>query len=303
MATYDRKNYIVAICALLVSVGSVLLAYFAINASWKIAELSGSLDKSEIVVGLQMNSLPLNGITQIVVGAAELSEKTVPVIGAIPFSVVSNGKKTVDGLTLTFQYHKMFKRSALENLKPHPSGEYGATELKRSFTETDDISFVSYKFTSLNPGVSALIAEPIYLVDTKMHVDVPVTFKDGVKATVPIDATYSVQFALSVSAHDVPMRVYPVSVSIERAASLEDMLKGRVREVALSEQKRIRKEIGFLRYLSSLISSAPTGSMFLVYVPLEEVKNGNLRVFGPKDGQRVAVANFDLLAWNLLFED
>lgn len=300
MAIYEKKNYWITVIALIVSVASAILAYLAIDASWKIAELSGSFDKSELTVGIGGFALPQNGVAQILVGAPVLSKDNVSVIGAIPYSIVSRGTRTAEGVTLNVQYHKMFKRSVLELMQRRTFGDFSATEIKRSFTEGDDLSFVSYRFPSLNPGISVLISEPLYLTDTKMHEEVPVTLKDGTNVIFPVEAIFSLNLALTINARDIPTATLPISVSIEKASSLKAMKTGRLPELINAERKKIRREISFVRYLGALLFSSPKAVIYLVYVPLEEVKVDELKMFGPKNKQEVAVVKYNLIAWDFL---
>lgn len=303
MATYEKRNYWIAIIALIISVVSAILAYLAIGASWKIAELSGSFEKSQLAIGIGGFPLSQNGVTQVLLGAPVLSKDDVPVIGAIPYTIISHGAKTAEGVTLTVQYHKMFNRSALELMQSKISGGFPATEMKRSFTEGEDMTYVSYKLPSLDPETSFIISDPLYLSDTKIHDDVPVTFKDGTKAIIPVDLLFSLKFSIFVSARDISAVTLPLSVSIEKAPSIKAMEKGRLLEIINSEQKKIRKELSFLRYLGALLFSSPKAVIYLVYIPLDEVKINNIQVFGPKSNQEVAMVYYDLIKWSFLIHD
>lgn len=302
MRDYNKLNFGVSVLALIVAVVGVALAYLAIEASWKIAEATGSLDKSDFVIGLQRYPFPAGGHAKLIVGASEISKKDVPVIGAIPFGIISNGKKSVENLSVTFQYHQMFKRTVLESMSLKASGDYISQEVKHSYTEAGDMSFASYRIPMLNPGVGVGIAEPLFLLEQHLNIEAPVTSKDGVNFIMPVELTLSQSFAVNVSGRDITIRNYVIDLSVEKASSIEELRRLYVPKAVTAEQEKIRNELGFFSYLGSLVYSSIKGSIYLVYVPLSEVKVGDVRLYAPKGAQSVAVVEFDLLTWSKLFK-
>lgn len=302
MSGYDRKGYYVAIVALIVGILSALIGYFGIRASWEIAEATGGLDKPDIEVGILGHALPFGKPIRIIIGASELSTNAVPVVGAIPFSFRSSGKRALDALTITLQYHAIFKRSALETLEVRKAGDFSATEFQKAFTASGDQSFVSYRVPMLNPGIATLIAEPIFVQETTIRDSVTATTRDGVRVTVPFQASFSMNFGLTVTGRDIPLRSFPISISAERANSVEDLKKGELMSLVGQEQRHLRQKLAFFSYLAALITSSPTGRVFLVYVPTEAVSATGVTVLGPKGTQEVSVAQFPLLNWRLLMQ-
>lgn len=185
MPSYDRKNYVVSALALLVSVGSVTLTYYGNQASWQIAQESGSLDKAALEIGVGGVSLVAGKDNFILVGATEMSTRRTPVVGAIPFTFRSSGKKSLDTLLVGFQYHELFNRKTLEALEPNVSGPYSAAELKKTTSSESKRFFVSYSLGMLNPGVTLRVSEPLFLEETNVREEVPVTTKEGVNITIP----------------------------------------------------------------------------------------------------------------------
>jgi hypothetical protein len=301
MQDYNRMAIFISLVTAIISIAGLYLAYRAIQTSWEIAEISGNLSKSELIVGLQGNPLPTNGVTKIIIGAAELTEKSSVVIGSIPYSFVSAGQKTLEDLNITFQYKKLFKRKVLENMAVSLSGDYGASEIKRQLTEANNVSFSSYRIDYLNPGVVASIAEPLFLEETEANIDTPVTTKDGVSGVISLKVNFSLLFGFTVNAKDIPIRSFPIEIAIEKATSMEELTKGRLAQVVESEQKKIRENLGFLKYLGSLIFSAPKSSIYLLFVPLQKFEEDGLIIWGPKSEHKTALAEFSLLKWRLLF--
>lgn len=297
MSAFDRKNYAVALLALAVSVGSAVIAYLSIRASWQIAETSGSFDKAGIEVGLGGYPLMAGKQNFVIVGAQEVSSSNVPVVGSLPFTFQSVGKKSLESLAISFQYHDIFNRQVLEAGESKVSGAFSASDLKKTTSKDAGRFFVSYALPHLNPGVLLRIGEPIFLVETHIRNALPVTMKDGVNMTMAYEATYSKNFGLAVSARDTQVLGFPVSVSVQQAASLQDLTSGQLRKHIAARQKEIRAELGALSYFAALITSAPREQAYLVYVPLKKVSAGDAVVFSPTMVQETAVVQFPLISW------
>lgn len=302
MPSYDRRNYIVASLALFVSIGSAVLAYYGVQASWKIAQESSSLDKANLEIGIGGVSLAAGRDNFVLVGAAELSTGKIPVIGAIPFTFRSGGKKSLETLLVAFQYHELFNRETLEAMESKVSGAYSAVELKRTTSSESKRFFVSYSMSMLNPGVTLRVSEPLILEETKIRDEVPVTTKDGVNFILPYQASYTKKFGLVASARDTPVVGYSISIAVDRADSLDALLKSsQLKSYVSSRQKDIRKELGWLSYLAALITSSPNEQATLVYVPLTKVEALDRFIYGPTPKQEGGQVQFELLSWGLLF--
>ncbi len=188
--------------ALLISFGSMVLAYFAIRSSWEIAEASGSFDKSGIEVGLGGYPLTVGRPNYIVVGSSEISSPNLPVVGVLPFTFRSIGKRSLESLAVSFQYYDNFNRQILEQEDLKIWGAFATMEVKKNTSATANRFFVSYAIAILNPGVTLYIDEPIFLTETYIRDIVSVTTKDGVKMIIPYEASYSKNCGLAVSARD-----------------------------------------------------------------------------------------------------
>ena len=103
--TYERKSYLVGAAGLVVAVLALGISYQAIRASWQIAELSGSLDKTELEVGLGDLRLPSSNVIHLISGTKELSMISRPVVGAIPIQIASTGKKSLEAVTQIGRAH------------------------------------------------------------------------------------------------------------------------------------------------------------------------------------------------------
>jgi hypothetical protein len=303
MPSLERKSYIIAVASLLVGVASMVFAYQSIQVSKQLAEASGSLDRSSMEVGLEGHPLTSGKENYIVVGAASVTSAGIPVVGAIPFTFRSTGKKSLDSILISFQYHELFQRNVLELAESRITGAFSSTELKKSSSAEENRFFVSYSLPAMNPGVALRIAEPLFLRETRIRDSVPVTTKDGVSMTIPYEASYSKKFGLVVSARDSQILGYPVSVSVQKASSIQDLTKGQLSSHIRSRQKQIRKDLGAFAYLTALLTSSPSETAFLVFVELNKVTAGGATVYSPTQKQEVAVVQYPLIGWSLLMGD
>ncbi|MBF6986750.1 hypothetical protein [Cupriavidus sp. IK-TO18] len=301
MTRLELKTYYVTLASLVVAILAIVVSVVAVDATWRVARESGSLDKADFTVGIFGHPLSVTGTTTIFVGSKQVATPSMPVFGAIPFTIQTGDKKTLDELTLTFQYDKRVRSDVLELLQAVHAGAFPATEIKRSYTELGNSSFVSYRFPNLAPTMSAGIEEPLVLHQTKIEEEAPVTTKDGINLKIPFVAWYSYNFSIAASARDVAQRVYLVSVSVEQADSLDDMTRGRLLARAIEERNKIRQSLGLIRYFAALCFQSPKGSAILVYVPLKSVTDGTHSMLGPTERQEVRQVEYDLLSWRLLF--
>jgi len=303
MPAYARKSYIVSLLALLVCIVSAVIANNGVEASWRIAQESGSLDKASWEIGIGGFPLVTGKDNFVLVGAAELASDKIPVIGAIPFMLRSSGKKSLDALYVDFQYHEFFNREALEALESKVSGAFSAVELKKRTSSEDKRFFVSYSLAMLNPGVELRLSEPLFLEETVLREKVNAVTKDGVNVSVPVSASYSKKFGMAATARDTQVVGYSISVSVEHASSLKALLKSSQLSKHISQrQKEIREELTWLAYLSALITSSPKEHATLLYVPLTKVDVGDRVIYGPAPKQETGQVQFDLLKWALLFK-
>lgn len=300
---YDRKNYIIGVLVLVVAVLSLVVAYLSYNSTWKVAERAGNFDKADISVSLLGLDLPNSGSVQLVIGAKKLSTHDIPVVGAIPFTIRSTGKKSIDGVSLTFQYPSILGRSLLNVMKLNASGAYFSQEIKTAFSQTDNVDFEAYQLPTLDPGIGAVVSEPIFLSDTNRHIDVPVKTKDGVNMRVSAEISYIQKFTVSVSARDLAIRSWIFELSAVKADSIKALTQKYISDIVPSKREQIRTNVSSLQYLLALIFSNLEENVYFVYSPIRETRVSDVVVFGPAEQQETAKVTYDLLSWKLLFKN
>lgn len=304
MVGYERRSYIVAWLSLIVASISLVMGCWAIRASWEIAGDSGSLDKAAIEVGIGAYPLASGRENFIVLGAPKSSSQQKPVVGVIPFSFRSTGQRSLDSLAISFQYDdKIFNRSLLEEAtSTTQSGGFAAESLNKSVSQEAERFFVLYSTASLNPGISLKISEPVFIEDTRIQDAIPAEFKNGAKAILPVAINYAKQFGIAVSARDTQILGYPMTIAMQVANSMDELTHSSDLSIYIeSKQNELRSRLGFGSYLAALLTSSPTGNIYLVYVPLKDVTSGHAVVYAPSKDPEVAKATFPLLSWRLLF--
>lgn len=300
MPTFAKKSYIVSVFSLVVAAGSLAVACKSIQVSKQLAEASGSLDKPGIEVGLSGYPLIPNTESVIFFGAPVVSSEKNPAIGFIPFTFKSVGKKTLESMYVSFQYHEIFQRNLLELMDQKVSGAFSSLNIKKSTASEDDRFFVSYSAQELNPGVNLRIEEPIFLADSGFNEEIQVSTRDGVLVTIPIEGSYAKKFGFNVSARDSQILGYPVTVSVHKANSIDDLIAVPLNKHISNRQLDVRNRFGFLSYLAALITSSASETVFLVYAPLSKVTSGDASIYTPTDQPKVAAVQYSLLNWELL---
>ena len=298
---YERKSYLVGAAGLVVAVVALGISYQENRANWQIAELSGSLDKSEIEVGFGDLELPSSKVIHLISGTKELSKSSGPVVGGIPIRIASTGKKSLEAVTLTFQYNPFFKRSLLEKFDGRRNGDIGPIALQRSLLEDQDRTFMSYKIPILNPGMSVRISEPFFMETTTVKDDVRTTFKDGKSMTLAYEVRFSKQFAFNVGAKDTGIRSYSISLTVTQAESMQDLLQKEANRHIESRRREIRKGLHTIEYLAALLTSSPKENAYVLFVTTGPIEGRDLELYVIKGEPQVGRLEYQLLAWSLLF--
>lgn len=298
--TYERKSYLVGVAGLVVAIIALALSYQAIRASWQIAEISGSLEKSELEVSFGKSKLPTSAAIHIISGTKGLSNGSGPVIGGMPIRISSTGKKSLEAVTITFQYHPFFKRALLNEIDARPNGDVGPIVLQRSILENQDRTFMSYKIPILNPGTSVTVSEPFFMQSTTIADTLRATTKDGVPMTVPYEVRLSMQFAFTVGARDTAIRPYSVSLTVTQADSMQDLLKKEANRHVEFRRREIREKLTAFEYFAALVTSSPTGSAYVLFVPTEAMNVQDAEVHVVKGEAEAGTLEYQLLSWALL---
>nr|BDT28560.1 hypothetical protein BHI3_20260 [Bacteriovorax sp. HI3] len=298
MDKHQLWTYILTVISTLIAVVSLVAT---LRSDWRIAELSGAFDKSKIGVYIGDYLLPENQPLEVIIGASELSEKTTPVIASIPFILKSEGERSSESLILTFQYKDIFQREKLNDLEMGVTGSFDRDDLKKTFSKTDEMSYVNYKIKALNPGTKFMILEPLFLGNTKIEGSSSAKTKDGYDMKFKFSANVMYRFNINFQAKDTYIKNYPVSISVDKASTIQDLYKGRLQELIEVKRKEIREQVGFFKYLVSLVFSKPKRNIFLVYIPLKEQKIGSSKIYLGISDFQVAKIEYDLLLFRFLF--
>lgn len=302
VSKYERWGFWVGIGGLGATVIATYLASRAIDATWAIARASGSLDRSRLAVGVGGYQIEDTGVTQVILGAPNLSDQSAVAIGSIPFTVKASGARTTEDVTITFQYdNRVFNRKALEAMSVQAAGGLEINGFQRQFTEANETAFASYRFESLNPGTAVGVGEPFYLAKTAVEVNVPITTRDGVSGQVNARMNYALRFGITASAKDVGLLAIPVELKMVQATSMNELMRAPLHNTVNAAQIEFRRRLSFPSYLGALLFSSPDESVYLVFVPQARFEEGDAVVFAPTNKHEVKVATFPLVSWHQLF--
>lgn len=275
---YNRLGFLVAILAIVVGVA---IAYLATQTSWDIARASGSLRASKLTLGIGTSWLAPGTSSRVLVGAEATTEGKIVAIGLLPFLLGNEGDASVDDVTVTFRYHETFGREKFESLKYKVVGSYEASEVRRSFTKSDSLEFVSFRIPSLSPGIAININEPLLLQSTTVQDSFDGTVGDGTKVVVPFTLQFEMQFLVSTSARNTPVTDYPISVAVFSAASMQALQEHLAARWVPDQLAQTRRNTSFAEYLAALLFRRTEQRTVLVFPHLvsHAVEEGQLLTY------------------------
>jgi hypothetical protein len=296
MISMNRLSQIAAVLGFPVG---IFLGAFAYKSSWDIAEATGSLDKAELEISIGQ-PIDYSTTVKIILGAPDLSEKGVTTISKLPFQFESVGSKSIEDLSITFQYHKTLRRGQLEALPFAVAGAMDPNTAKRSFSQTSTDSYATYTIDRLNPGVSIGINEPIYLTPT-FDYD-PSSSTDSSTITTPFGDGDILRVGLSVHGKDMHLQSVPIELIIVEVDDKNDLKNKGLKSLVLRTQERVRSSTSFIGYLGLLLFSESKERVHVVYLPKEkevEHHQGTIRFYTGKPIRVTFLVN--LITWRQLF--
>jgi hypothetical protein len=288
------------ICSLIVALIGLVIALKTKSASWKIAERSGTFDRSELEASIGAFVLPNSGDISILMGSPSFNEDK-PTIGILPITLASAGKKSLDDVSITFQYNNLFRRDLLQQKEDSANAVIGTSSLKRSMLKNGSRTFMTHTVSSLNPGVAVTIQEPIFIQRTTFTDKVTATTRDGFEVTIPFEARISLQFAATFTARDTPYRTFPVSISFCQASSLENLREEPLHQYISDRQKNFRERLTYSQYFFSILSR-PTEAVCIIYSTTTECPTKKGTISSADDIPRAVLEKFQITSWNLLFK-
>jgi hypothetical protein len=233
-------------------------------------------------------------------GARKISGDKAVVVAGIPFVVSNSGDATLEDITVTFRFHVMFRRDALEQLKFTTTGIFTATQIQRSFTTNGPLHYSSYLIPGLNPGQTLVGAEPVYLPQTKLDLTVPLETRDKKATNVSMSVEFALEFLASIAAKDMTTRDYHMTLETAEAESLDDL--------AQRATSRIRRDLGkareattFGQYLRALVFGVPDEFLYLIFAELDEHRAGDGTLHFARPDARVRRLSYSPVSWQRLF--
>jgi hypothetical protein len=301
MSRFDSLNLAIAAIGAIVAVVGVVLGYLAYQSTWDIAELSGDLERPVVTLGLA--GTRLKDRTNIVYGAQQLCDKENVVIGTIPFTMVNEGRTSVSDSTLTFRYDQRLKREALTALKPSIAGLANENDVRNLVSSDGNFDYAAYRHASLDPGVGLTIDEPMYLWNMDSNITETAVFKNGVSADLSFRIDYAVVFQATTNGRDTAAHNYGLNLHARCSASSDELLKHVVEQRIPDEAKKLRRDVGFLRYFGAVLLRRSEGQrrLFVVWQDLDASSDGEHVIFFSEKKPTVGTVDYNVLSWKEVF--
>ena len=295
---YERATFWVGVLAIVVT---ILVWWLARQDNIQLARDTGQFRTPQLAVGLTSFAISSGDTTEILFGAASINEPKAVLIGAVPLTFTNSGDRTLDNLTVTFRYNKLFRRKALEAMEIHTAGSAQASNVKHTFTEDDQFEYSSYELPALDPRVSFVINEPIYLASTLANINVPFETRDQKQGIASFRVDYSLQFLLSVTARDTAESNYTLSVSTVPSSSMDDLMKVAKQSRVAVRARDLRQAATFPQYLRALLFGVPEERLYLVPLEFDSWPAEDGRLYHARPGPKVRQLSYTPVSWkNLL---
>ena len=280
MSLSDRKVSIISLIVAIVAVViSTIIGLAALSQSNSIAIESGALKKPELHAFIGHVDLLSGKNHRIIFGASNEQMEQGLVISPFAIAIENSGDSILENVYLTYRYHKMLKRSALEHLSFTGSGSFVDGDIVKKFSSSGTTDYVTYHIPKLNPSVALGIDEPFVLHETKVSDTVPY---EGYE--LPYTIYYSIKFQMSISASTQEHQDYDFEVSVIDSDSLDNLQKKFTEQVIAEEMDKLRLDSTLIQYLGVLLFNNKQRDAVLVFSENEKVVNGEAVIYFPNEG-------------------
>ena len=276
----DRKIAISGIfLAIIAIVISTILSLAALSQSRSIAVESGSLEKPNIRALISHIDLAPTKNHRIVFGAKIGELEKGLVIAPFKIGVQNNGDRRLENLYVTYRYHQMLKRGALEHMTFSVAGAFVDGDMSRKFSSSGTSDYVTYHIPNLNPSVAVGIDEPFVLHETKVSDSVELD-----NYIIPFTVNYSIKFQVSISASSTQHQDYDFNVSVLSSESLDDLQDSFVNEVIQKEIDELCSETSIIEYLGILLFGNDERDAVLIYPNNQKIGDSDAVIYYPNEG-------------------
>lgn len=284
---------------ILVGIAGVVVALFSIKISVDIATRSGNFEKGELVARIARldvgeKSVPIN----IVFGVDLQKTKNDIVIGHFPLTLFNTGKKSINEVTVTYQYHEIYRRHAFEHMDFITAGAFESKELDRSFSKIGTQHYASYRLPHLAPGMSFGLNDPIGLQKTEFTEVIPLS--DG--ALLPVTFKYGLTFDILITAKDLPRIKTAIKLHVIDAKNKYDLMDKFKKDFAYSEAEKLRTNSSFVEYLGHILFNRETKNAVLIYPNLRKVEANKVVLYDSTlTDESVTTASYEIVNVDLLW--
>lgn len=288
---YKYKEWILFIVAIL----GLIVSIYAIKITQDIAYNSGVYDKP--IIEARIGNMILNNSNHITIASSPILPNELS-ISTLSFYLKNIGQKNLDNFFVTFKYPEMSPRKIFENLNFYMEGILEESEYNRKFTKIGNNYFVSYKFNSVNPGSSIIIAEPILLKETKINDAVKVKDKNGTPFSISYKLDYGIVFDISLSAKNTPNEDYKISYSIINTTSEKDF-NNKLEKQFYKTNVKIREKENFFTYIFKLLFFNKDIEEVVIYPNLEKIKHKQYITYFDEE-PKVKTIKYKKYIWSLV---
>ena len=276
----DRKISISGLILSILAIAiSTILSLAALSQSKSIALESGSLEKPNVRALISHIDLEPEKNHRIIFGAKRDELENGLVIAPFTLGIQNDGDKNLENLYVTYRYHQMLKRGALEHMTFSVAGAFVDGDISRKFSSSGMSDYVTYQIPSLNPSVTVGIDEPFVLHEMKISSSVELDHY-----TIPFTVSYYIKFQVSISASSTQHQDYDFDVSVLPSGSLNELQNVFVSEVVKKEMGKLRSETSIIEYLGILLFDNDERDAVLIYPHNQKISESEAVIYYPNEG-------------------
>ena len=214
-------NITLGIINVVILIVSIVFANKAIKSNEDIATKSGSYDKGEIKITFGGYSVVSDNVYDVYYGFENISDSVLHFTN-YPLAIHSEGKKTVEKLSLHFKYPHIMNMAIVEDSSIRLNNNLFDSE--RLFQTIEPYDHIMYKIHSLDPGISLGIGDIFVVRESSREMNVDATTADNYDISLLVNFEIASRTQVVLAGKDIDALQYDFNLNFQKVSSLEELI-------------------------------------------------------------------------------
>jgi hypothetical protein len=231
----EKFNIGLGIANVFILLITIAISIFAIKSNELIALNSGSYDKGKINISLGGFFIESGRVYDIYYGFENLSDSILHLTN-YPLGIHSEGKKTVENVSLHFKYPHMMEMAVDDTLIQ--LNDY-LTNSVRIFQTAEPYDQILYKIKSIDPGLSLGIGDIFVARESIGEVNVDAKTADNYDVSVLVNYEFAFKTQVTLTGKDIDALYYDFNLKFHMVSNLDELIlkiAPNIRESILSKK-------------------------------------------------------------------